>query len=65
MTVRFLTTATRRRLEEIITRLKTGQTVSLKERIHLKKYSIHIPFIAKKVTQALQYRESLDADGLL
>ena len=65
MTVRLLTTGTRRRLEEIISRLKAGQTVSLKERVHLAKYSIHIPFIARKITQAIQKRKSLDADGLL
>ena len=65
MSVRLLTTATRRRLEEIISRLGKGETVSLEERIQLKKYSIHIPFIARKVTQAIENRKSLDADGLL
>ncbi len=65
MAVRLLTTETRRRLEEIITRLRTGEAVSLKERIQLEKYAIHIPFIAIKVTQAIQHRESLDADGLI
>ncbi|WP_320668215.1 hypothetical protein [Prochlorococcus sp. MIT 1307] len=65
MTVRMLTTETRRRLEEIIERLGKGETVSLKERIQLKKYAIHIPFVAGKVAQAMRRRESLDADGLI
>ena len=65
MTVRLLTTQTRRRLEAIITRLGKGETVTLKERIHLEKYAIHIPFIARKVTQAIQSRKSLETDGLI
>ncbi len=65
MTVRLLTTETRRRLEEVIERLGKGEEVSLKERIQLKKYATHIPFIAGKVTQALRKQESLNADGLI
>ncbi len=57
MTIRMLTTDTRRRIEEMINRLGNGQTVSLEERIQLKKYSLHIPFIAGKVAQALRRRE--------
>tara|TARA_B100000029_G_scaffold488580_1_gene545303 strand:+ start:1245 stop:1442 length:198 start_codon:yes stop_codon:yes gene_type:complete len=65
MTLRMLTTETRRRLEEVLHRLGNGETVSLEERIQLRKYATHIPFIAGKVTQALRRRASLDADGLL
>ncbi len=65
MTVRFLTTETRRRIEEIIERLGKGETVSLNERIKLKKYAVHIPFVAGKITQAMRKRERLDADGLV
>ena len=65
MTVRLLTTQTRRRLEEIINRLSMGEVVSLEERIQLKKYAIRIPFIASKISQAIQYRESLDKEGLI
>ncbi len=56
MTVRMLTTKTRLHLEEIINRLEKGEKVSLKERIQLKKYSIHIPFVAGKISQALRKR---------
>ncbi|WP_152557485.1 MULTISPECIES: hypothetical protein [unclassified Prochlorococcus] len=52
-----LTTETRRRIEEIIDRLAKGELVTLEERIQLKKYSTHIPFIAGKVNQALRRRE--------
>ena len=65
MTVRFLTTETRRRLEKIIDRLGEGAPVSLEERIRLKKYAIHIPFIAGKLTQAMRRRELLEADGII
>ena len=65
MTVRMLTTETRRRLEAVLTRLGSGETVSLEERIQLKKYATHIPFIAGKLTQALRKRESLASDGLI
>ena len=65
MTVRCLTTETRRRLEKIIDRLGEGAPVSLEERIQLKKYAIHIPFIAGKLTQAIRRRELLDADGII
>ena len=54
---RILTTETRRKIQEIIDRLASGQKVTLEERIQLKKYSIHIPFIAGKVNQALRRRE--------
>ena len=65
MTVRMLTTETRRRLEGILNRLGNGETVSLQERIQLKKYATHIPFIAGKLTQALRRRESLEKDGII
>ena len=65
MTVRMLTTETRRRLEGILNRLGNGETVSLQERIQLKKYATHIPFIAGKLTQALRKRESLETDGII
>ena len=63
MTFRMLTTKTRLRLEEIINRLARGEEVSLKERIQLKKYSIHIPFVAGKITQALRSREEYHRDN--
>ena len=63
--MRILTTKTRRRVEKVINRLANGEVVSLDERIQLKKYALHIPFIAGKVTQALRKRENLDADGLI
>ena len=65
MTVRMLTTETRRRIEEVLNRLGAGETVSLEERIQLKKYAIHIPFVAGKLTQALRKREALETDGLI
>ena len=55
--MRMLTTDTRRRIESIIDRIANGQKVSLEERIQLKKYSIHIPFVAGKLSQALRKRE--------
>tara|TARA_Y100001968_G_C19103180_1_gene593571 strand:+ start:284 stop:466 length:183 start_codon:yes stop_codon:yes gene_type:complete len=60
--MRLLTTETRRKLEEIIDRLGSGQLVTLEERIKLKKYSIRIPFVAGKVAQALRKRASMDID---
>ena len=60
MTVRMLTTETRRRIESVIDRLATGQLVTLEERIQLKKYSMHIPFVAGKITQALRRREEFE-----
>ena len=65
MAIRMLTTDTRRKLEEILERLSKGDLVSLQERIQLKKYAIHIPFISGKLTQALRQRELLDANGLI
>ena len=65
MSIRLLTTQTRKRLEEIIVRLGKGDSVSLEERIQLKKYSVHIPFIAGKIAQAMRKRESLDSEGLV
>ena len=65
MTVRLLTTNTRRRLEEIIDRIGKGEDVSLKERIQLEKYAVHIPFVAGKLTEAMRRRELLEADGLI
>ena len=56
--MRILTTETRRRIEEMIERLATGESVTLEERIQLNKYSLHIPFVAGKLTQALRRRES-------
>ena len=64
MTIRMLTTETRRRLEEILSRLGNGETVSLEERIQLRKYATHIPFMAGKLTQAIRKRESLDINGI-
>ncbi len=65
MPIRMLTTETRRKLEEILDRLSKGDLVTLQERIQLKKYAIHIPFIAGKLTQAHRQREALEADGLI
>ncbi len=62
--MRLLTTGTRKKLEEIIRRLGSGSSVSLKERIELRKYSVHIPFIAGKLNQALRKRVELEQDGL-
>ncbi len=59
MAIRMLTTKTRLRIEQIIKRLAIGDSVSLVERIELKKYSVHIPFIAGKIAQALRTRRSL------
>jgi len=53
-----LTTDTRRRIEGIIERIANGQNVSLEERIQLKKYSMHIPFVAGKLSQALRKRDN-------
>ncbi len=60
MTLRMLTTETRKRIEEIIERLATGDSVTLDERIQLRKYSIHIPFVAGKIRQALRRREEFE-----
>ncbi len=57
MTVRMLTTETRLKIEEIIHRIENGKEVSLEERIKLRKYALHIPFIAGKVNQALRKLE--------
>ncbi len=54
--MRVITTETRRRLENIISRLNNYEQVSLTERIELSKYSKHIPFIAVKLNQALKKR---------
>ena len=64
MTIRMLTTETRRRLEKVLDRLEKGEAVSLEERIQLRKYATHIPFVAGKLIQALRRRESREADGL-
>ena len=58
--MRMLTTETRRRVEEILDRLAKGKPVSLSERIQLNKYSIHIPFVAGKLTQALRMRDNFN-----
>jgi len=65
MSLRLLTTKTRRRLEEIIDRIGKGEPVSLEERIQLEKYAVHIPFVAGKIAQAVRKRKLLDADGLV
>ena len=64
MTIRMLTTDTRRRLEKVLGRLENGGPVSLEERIQLNKYATHIPFVAGKLAQALRRRESLDNKDL-
>ena len=65
MTIRMLTTETRRRLEKILARLSNGETVTLEERIQLKKYATHIPFISGKLTQALRRQKPLDTNRLI
>ncbi len=50
--VRMLTTQTRHRIEKIIERLGNGGNVSLRERILLNKYALHIPFIGIKIDKA-------------
>ncbi len=62
---RTLTTDTRRKIEEVISRLAKGGSVSLDERVKLDKYSTYIPFIAGKVSRALKQREILEDNGLL
>tara|TARA_Y100001968_G_C18949712_1_gene522622 strand:+ start:27 stop:209 length:183 start_codon:yes stop_codon:yes gene_type:complete len=57
-----LSTDTRLRLEEIISRLSSGKLVTLQERIELSKYSSHIPYIAGKISQALRKRDSSEVD---
>ena len=63
--MRMLTTETRLRIEEIISRLALGKTVTLDERIQLKKYSLRIPFIAGKLARALRQRQLLDAEEII
>ena len=63
--MRLLTTEKRMKLEAILNRLSRGSSVSLSERIELKKYSSHIPFIAGKLNQALKKRELLENEGLI
>ncbi len=58
MPFRMLTNETRQRLQEIISRIENGEHVSLDERIQLNKYSLHIPFIAGKLTQAMRKRDA-------
>ena len=65
MVFRTLRTDTRRRVEEIIHRLATGEPVSLEERTQLQKYALHIPFVAGQLRRALKHREELEADGLI
>ncbi|CAX32045.1 Hypothetical protein PMT_2529 [Prochlorococcus marinus str. MIT 9313] len=65
MVFRTLRTDTRRRVEEIIHRLATGESVSLEERAQLQKYALHIPFVAGQLRKALRHREELEADGLI
>ena len=65
MVFRTLRTDTRRRVEEIIHRLATGEPVSLEERTQLQKYALHIPFVAGQLRRALKHREGLEADGLI
>ncbi len=62
---RLLTTETRKRVEHLLTRLRTGQAVSLDERIQLSKYALHIPFIAGKLKNALKERKFLDENRLI
>ena len=65
MVFRTLRTDTRRRVEAIIHRLATGEPVSLEERAQLRKYALHIPFVAGQLRRALKHREELEADGLI
>ena len=65
MVVRSLTTATRKRVKEIIHRLATGEAVSLEERALLQKYAIHILFIASMVSKALRNRSELQSVGII
>ena len=65
MVFRTLRTDTRRRVEEIIHRLATGEPVSLEERAQLQKYALHIPFVSGQLRRALKHREELEADGLI
>ncbi len=59
MTIRMLTTDTRKRIESIIDRIAKGEHVSLEERIQIRKYSTHIPFVAGKVAQAFRKRDNI------
>ena len=58
MSLRTLTTKTRRQIEKIIQGLANGEEVSLEDRIKLNKYALHIPFIASKLDKALAKRNS-------
>ncbi len=58
MGIRMLSTETRLRVEGIIQRIAAGEAVTLNERIQLRKYSNHIPYIAGKLNQALRKRRT-------
>ena len=58
--MRKLTTQTRLRIEKLISRLRTGDQITLEERIKLKKYSTYIPFIAGKLNRAINDRVDLN-----
>ena len=62
--MRLLTTKTRRKLEDIISRISKGEKVTLNERIDLNKYSNHIPFIAGKLSRALNNGQQLCNDDI-
>ena len=57
-----LTTQTRLRLQSILKRLAEGQTVSLKERIELQKYSDHDPTVASWLRRARRQQRK-ERDG--
>ncbi len=63
--LRLLTTKTRQRVEEILSRLERGKEVSLEERIQLKKFAMHIPFIAGKLNQAIKKRQFLESQNFM
>ncbi len=65
MSIRSLTTETRRRIEKLIYKISKGQPITLKERIQVEKYSLHIPFIASKLKKAQKNRCILEHDGLI
>ncbi len=63
--MRMLTTETRNRLQEVLSRLANGHSVTLEERIQLQKYAKHIPFVSGLLLNALRRREELEKDGLI
>ena len=63
--MRFISTATRLRLENMIKRISNGEDVSLNERINLQKYSSRMPHLATKLCQAIILRDLREKENLI